>query len=103
MTARLKVTASVVKGDGERRIEVVGQKAKALLALVEAGPRGCTALEVSSWALRLAAYCHFLNRDHNLNIVCQREDHPGGWHGRHVLLDKVTIVRVVGGEPREAA
>ncbi len=103
MAAKIKVTAAVVTDDGQRQFTTAGQKAKTLLALVEARPKGVTALEMSSWALRLAAYCHFLNRDHGLNIVCEREDHPGGWHGRHHLLDKVTIISVVGGEKTEAA
>ncbi len=103
MSARLMVTAIVTDGDGQRQFTVIGQKAKTLLALVEAGARGVTALEVSSWALRLAAYCHFLQRDHGLSIVCQRENHVGGWHGRHCLISRVTIVRVVGVEKKEAA
>ncbi len=33
-----------------RNIAVKGQTAKVLLALVEAGPRGATALEAATWA-----------------------------------------------------
>jgi hypothetical protein len=68
--------------------------ARALLALVEAGARGVTALECSTWAFRLAAYCYDLRRDHGLAIRCDREEHPGGWHGRHVLETPVKIVTV---------
>ena len=103
MTARLLVSARVVTAEGPRGFVCSGQTARSLLALVEAGPRGRTALEVSTWALRFAAYCHVLRRDHALNIVTIREDHDGGWHGRHVLLDRVMIDRVSGELTRRVA
>lgn len=94
MTARrFTLCATVRDGDGERCIVVRGQEARALLALVEAGPRGVTALECGAWAFRLAAYCHALRRDHGLAIRTDRETHPGGWHGRHVLESHVVIRR----------
>jgi len=71
---------------------VTGQTARALVALVSAGDKGITAAEVSSWALRLAAYCHDLRRKHGLSIDTIREKHAGGWHGRHVLGSPVEIV-----------
>lgn len=77
------------------RRRVAGQTARALLALVKAGPRGVTALEVSSWALRFAAYTFELRHDHHLDIETVREEHDGGWHGRHVLRTPVRIVRVI--------
>ena len=82
--------------DGQRSISVTGQVARCLLALVEAGPEGRTALEVSSWALRFAAYCHRLRHDCGLNITTEHEAHDCGWHGRHILLDNVTIAAVDG-------
>jgi hypothetical protein len=69
-----------------------GQTAKALRALVAAGPHGVTAQEVAGWAFRLAAYCHVLRRKRGLSIKTLREKHEGGWHGRHVLLSAVTII-----------
>lgn len=69
-----------------------GQTAKCLAALVAAGQRGVTALECDTWAYRLAAYCHFLRRDWGLSIRTDREEHPGGWHGRHVLETPVRII-----------
>ena len=93
MTARRSILCATVRdGDGERSITVRGQEARTLLALVEAGPRGITALECSTWAFRLAAYCHALRRDHGLTIRTDRETHHGGWHGRHVLESRVVIV-----------
>jgi hypothetical protein len=79
---------------------VRGQTAKALLALIDAGPRGATALEASTWAYRFAAYCYELKRRYGLSISTLHESHPGGWHGRHVLATDVQIVSV---ENREAA
>lgn len=80
---------------GGAAFTVRGQVARTLLALVEAGPAGCTAMEVASWALRFAAYCHSLRRDAGLEVLTLREPHRGGWHGRHVLVTPVQIVAVV--------
>ncbi|MCP4316421.1 MAG: hypothetical protein GY789_10495 [Hyphomicrobiales bacterium] len=83
--------------DGTARIiEVRGQTARALLALVMVGEHGCTALEVSDWAFRFAAYCHELRHRYGLVIRTDREDHPGGWHGRHVLETPVEILSIEG-------
>lgn len=78
------------------RFHVTGQDAKALRALVAAGAKGVTALEVASWAYRLGAYVHRLRHDHGLDIETLREPHgnPGDWHGRYVLHSPV---RIVGG------
>lgn len=88
---RLKVTASGPGGV----VTVSGQTARALLALVNAAGRGVTALEVSTWALRLAAYVHSL-RQLGIAVTMLRETHPGGWHGRYVLASPVTVQRVNG-------
>lgn len=75
---------------GEQKFVISGQKLSTLLALIAAGPRGITALEVSSWAYRLAAYCHELKRL-GVPIVTAREPHEGGWHGRYRLEGKVKL------------
>lgn len=93
---RATVTARTWKDGAARLFEVRGQTARALLALVAAGPRGVTALECGAWAFRLAAYCHDLRRRHGLDIATQREPHPGGWHGRHILWSAVEIVAADG-------
>ena len=98
MTGKLYCEAVAYLSDGERRFIVRGQTAKALIALVTGGDRGATALEVSTWALRFAAYCHFLRRDFGLSIRTDREEHPGGWHGRHVLETPVRILFVADPE-----
>ncbi len=91
MTSRQVVHATVCEFGSSRNITIKGQTAKALLALVEAGPKGVTAFEAATWAYRLAAYCHDLRRKHGLSIRTERESHPGGWHGRHVLESDVHI------------
>jgi hypothetical protein len=74
------------------RFMVTGQTARALVALVKAGPAGVTALELSSWALRLSAYIHRLRHENGLAIVTERERHDGGWHGRFVLRCPVILL-----------
>ena len=91
MSNRKVIHATIVKFGCRRCITVKGQTAKALLALVEAGPRGVTAFEAVTWAYRFAAYCHDLRRKHGLSVRTDKESHPGGWHGRHVLESDVRI------------
>lgn len=74
---------------------VVGQLAKALLSLVQAGSAGRTALEVATWAYRLGAYVWTLRHDYGLAIETRREEHEGGWHARYVLASPVTVLRVL--------
>jgi hypothetical protein len=98
-SSKLQVRARVLDGFPPREIIVAGKKARSLLALAKAGPRGVTALEVAgTWAMRFATYCHLLHRDHGIQIRCEQEKHEGGWHGRHVLVTPVAILEVV--EPR---
>lgn len=99
---RLTVHAIITGDGGERAITVKGQTARALMALVEAGLKGRTALEVSTWAYRFSAYCFDLRHLHGLSIRTDREEHPGGWHGRHVLENTVRIVAVEGDDRRAA-
>ena len=91
MTGRLYVEAVAHEPGLDRPFVVRGQTAKALIALVNGGDRGVTALEVATWAFRFAAYCHDLRTRYGLAIRTEREEHPGGWHGRHVLETPVTI------------
>jgi hypothetical protein len=91
--ARLRVKGSGPSGE----FSVSGQTARALLALVNAAGRGVTALELSTWALRLAAYVHTLRRL-GLVITLLREPHPGGWHGRYVLASPVRLLSIGAGD-----
>ncbi|WP_411290783.1 hypothetical protein [Sphingorhabdus sp.] len=70
------------------------QPRRALAALISAGSKGVTALELSSWAYRLGAYVHTLRHDYGLEIETLREPHDGGWHGRYVLH---TPCQIIGG------
>ena len=76
------------------------QPRRALAALIQAGSKGVTALELSSWAYRLGAYVHTLRHDYGLTIETLREPHDGGWHGRYVLH---TPCQIIGGAVRGAA
>jgi hypothetical protein len=98
--SRFTVTARVYENGHVRLISVSGQTARALVALVEAGNDGRTAAEVSNWAYRFSAYCHELRHRYGLEIRTDRETHPFGWHGRHVL---VTPVEIVSADEMEAA
>jgi hypothetical protein len=71
--------------------KVQGQVGRTLIALVAAQERGCTALELSTWALRLAHYVLCLRRL-GLDVALERENHPGGWHGRYRLQTGVQIL-----------
>ena len=73
-------------------IEIAGQCAKTLAALIKAGSKGITALECGGWAFRLADYVHRLRRDHGLDIETRHEPHEGGRHGRYVLQTPVALV-----------
>ena len=68
------------------------QDGRTLYALLQAGNKGITALEMSSWAYRLGAYIHRLRHEHGLAIETLREPHDGGWHGRYVLHTPCQIV-----------
>ena len=96
MTKSKKITLGVTLWcDGEpKQYEIKGRSAQTLLALVQSGSRGVTALELSSWALRLAAYVHELRQGYGMDIVTQREEHEGGWHGRYVLHTPVEILDI---------
>jgi hypothetical protein len=74
-----------------RVFEVDGRVAQTIDALVAAGARGVTALEISSWALRLAHYI-FLAKKLGLEISMELEPHDGGRHGRYRLLTAIQIL-----------
>lgn len=104
---REKQTLTAVVSDSydvlsrERRITVTGRRyCQTLHALVDAGPRGVTALEMSSWALRLGHYIFILRRTHGLSIETLREDHDGGTHARYRLISDV---RIAGAGEKQAA
>ena len=80
---------------GEEKIhQVEGQEARTLLALASAGAAGVTALEISTWALRVSHYV-FKLRGHGLLVDMEREPHHGpvpGRHGRYRLRTAIQIL-----------
>lgn len=91
------LVAYATNPDGtERRFFVAGQVARTLKALIAAGPKGVTSLDVAAtWALRMSHYISILRHVHELNIEMVREDHVGpsgaAWHGRYHLITPVRL------------
>ena len=82
----------IVHGAEPRHLTITGrQTCRTLRALIDGGERGTTALEVSTWALRMSHYISELRHRWGLNILTTSEPHDGGEHGRYVLLDRVSI------------
>jgi hypothetical protein len=78
----------------DRLYSVEGQESRTLQALVAAGSAGITALEVSTWALRLAHHVWKLKKL-GVTIDTVREKHAGpapGVHGRYILRNSIEIV-----------
>ncbi len=102
MGKKISIRVRVFEGDGLfdwRDITVTGRYAQALKALIEAGPKGVTALEISSWALRLSHYIHILRKDdrYQLDIETINEEHEvdgmgPGIHGRYVLKSRIELL-----------
>ena len=96
MGNKLQQSAIVIDDDGtERTVTVTGRYAQTLRALVNAGHRGTTALEMSSWALRLSHYVFILRKEYNLDISMEREPNGGeygGHHGRYRLVSEVYLI-----------
>lgn len=100
------ITAEIILGIETRNVTVRGQYARMLAALIEAGAKGVTSLDVSrTWALRTSHYIHILRRDHGLPIRMTWEAHDGasgpGRHGRYHLDAPARIIADT--EKREAA
>ena len=82
---------------------VQGRDAWALLELVAAGPKGCTAID--NPGPRWSAYVLNLKRKHGLTIETRHEPHRGefaGTHARYLLMSPVEIVSR-SDEPERAA
>lgn len=86
------LTVAVLEPGGERTIRVVGQFARTLDALIAAGQAGTTALDISTWALRLSHYIFILRKDYGLLIEMKREAHATGEHGRYFLRSEVRVI-----------
>ena len=82
------------KNSQEKVFVLNGRDCQTLIALVEAKQQGTTALEISSWALRLSAYIFNLRKECGLDIITNTEPHDGGHHGRYFLQDDIKILEV---------
>jgi len=106
MSAKLRLPFVVTDSDGSHRdLVLVGQYARTLRALIAAGAKGITALDVSStWALRLGHYVWVLRHRDSLSITTTWEKHDGaagpGRHARYILQ---ATARIVGTSETEAA
>ncbi|MCH7832931.1 MAG: hypothetical protein IIC55_08685 [Proteobacteria bacterium] len=109
MGSRQKLRAVVIEANPEfpllserREIQVVGRFAQTLRALVEAGPKGVTALDLAHWAVRLSHYVWVLRHRHGLHIDMIEEAHGGdypGKHGRYFLRTTVELIDAGDGGP----
>lgn len=92
---RLRVIAKKYINGKTVTFETTGRNAQTLLALIKAGDKGITALELSNtWALRLSAYIHCLRHVNGLDIITHKEGHDGGWHARYVLITPAEIFEI---------
>jgi len=93
--AKLKLTFQISRPEGTEIIMLNGQYARTLSALISSEKSGITALEISSWALRLSHYIFILRTEYFLEIEMRREPHNGiagaGWHGRYFLHSPVIL------------
>ena len=100
----LTVRARVLDGDTPRTIEAQGRYGQMLRELVNAGRRGVTSLEISSWALRTSHYVDVLRKDdrYRLRIRTDLETHhvDGMQPGRHARYFLETPVELI--EPEAA-
>jgi hypothetical protein len=71
LNSNKKLTAKfqLNKNSQEKVFVLNGREAQTLIALVEAKQQGTTALEISSWALRLSAYIFNLRKECGLDII----------------------------------
>jgi hypothetical protein len=91
MNQQPTVLFTVYVSGQEKQYLVSGRTAQTLYALVQAGKQGITALEVNSWAYRLASYIYDLRHDYGLDITTAAEPHHGGTHARYHLITPVEI------------
>ncbi len=102
MIDRKSIVTYRVTYDGKEAVrQAKGRVGQTLYALVEAGARGVTALEMQSWAFRLADYVHDLRHEHlggfdTIHTIY--EPHEGGEHARYVLMVEVEILEITLGQ-----
>ena len=112
MAGRRKLRIVVIEANPDfpllssrREIGVTGRFAQTLKALVDAGGKRVTALDLAHWAVRLSHYVWVLRRKHGVVIDMIEERHGGdfpGRHGRYVLCSQVDLIGA-GADERAAA
>lgn len=101
MSKRLSLQFAISDNDASERLQSLkGQYARTLRALIEAGPKGITALDVSStWALRLAHYVWVLRHREGISVTTTWEPHDGAaGPGRHARYTLQSAARLIEGE-----
>jgi len=95
-----KIYASflLTKQNRKKEIGLNGQNAKTLLTLIKSKHGLSTYDGYGSGLPRLSWYVCVLRHNYDINIITIREEHLGGWHGRYVLLDRVEVGKVWGGQ-----
>ena len=73
----------VAEPGGSKTIALTGRFSQTLDALIAAGDRGITALDIAHWAVRLSHYIYILRKKHGLTIEMLEEEHGGEFPGRH--------------------
>jgi hypothetical protein len=89
------ILAALMRDGRNRTIACKGRIAQTLEHLLEAGPKGVTALEMQTWALRLSHYIWVLRHRYGVEIATRFEEHGGefpGKHARYTLLERVQLV-----------
>lgn len=89
-----RLVVKVTGPEGQPFTEV-GQVAKVLLALVNAGEAGVTPLARETWALRLSDHVRKLKNRRGLTIVRLWGKHDDGRHARYILRSPVTILEII--------
>lgn len=93
--SKLTLNFIVEYSTGPEEIILKGRFAQTLDALVKAGEKGITALDIAHWAIRLSHYIYILRKDFYLQIDMVEEPHGGpfpGRHGRYTLKTKCTPI-----------
>jgi len=95
MSKQIKNSFLVYAEPEKRTFSLRGRYVLILQQMIEAGPRGITALELKSWTTRLANVIGEFRNKHLLDIETVMEANTGqfgGEHGRYVLRTLVTVL-----------
>lgn len=82
--------------NGDIVMKANGRQGQTLYWLCKTQNKGITALEMGTWAIRLAVYIYALRHRFNINITTIKEPQSDGLgtYGRYILQDKITITEI---------